>query len=104
YEEAQGNNAWFAANGYGTTHYVDLLNMTDYIDYMLMNIYVGNDDWPNHNFYAAINTVDPTGFEFFSWDAEQTMGLVNPAEGSQWDSTLSYNATGYNPSTGVWGY
>ena len=51
--------------------------MTDYIDYMLMNIYIGNVDWPFNNFYAGINTADPTGFEFFRWDSEISLGLIS---------------------------
>ena len=44
---------------------------------MLLNFYIGNTDWPWHNFYAAINTADPTGFDFFSWDAEMSLGIIN---------------------------
>ena len=63
---------------YGTTtSYVDLLDPTNYADYLLMNFFIGNTDWPLHNFYAAINTVDPTGFKFFSWDAEMSLGIIN---------------------------
>ena len=51
--------------------------MTNYIDYMLLNFYIGNTDWPWHNFYAAIDTADPTGFKFFNWDAEMSLGMIN---------------------------
>ena len=84
YEQVQGNNAWFYQTYGEITDYPDLLNMTDYIDYMLMNIYIGNVDWPNHNFYAAIDTDGPngtpTGFVFFSWDAEITLGLISDVQ------------------------
>ena len=70
-----------------TTNYVDLLDPTNYIDYMLMNFYIGNADWPIHNFYAAINTADPTGFKFFSWDAEISLGLIN----GSYNSNLNVN-------------
>ena len=73
FEKVQGNNP----DGTPNSSYIDLLNMTDYIDYMLLNFYIGNTDWPWHNFYAAINTADPTGFDFFSWDAEMSLGIEN---------------------------
>ena len=95
YEQAQGNNAYFL-NTYGTTtNYVDLLDPTNYIDYMLMNFYIGNADWPIHNFYAAIDTADPTGFKFFSWDAEVSLGMVIYA----FNSNLTVNVL--NASTNV---
>jgi hypothetical protein len=104
YEQAQGNNAWFLQNGYGTTNYTDLLDTTDYIDYMLMNFYVGNTDWPWHNFYAAINTVDPAGFQFFPWDAEMSLGLVNGGFNSNVDANvlgISNGAVSYGNGNGV---
>ena len=73
FEQIQGNNP----NGTPNSSYTDLLNMADYIDYMLLNFYIGNTDWPWHNWYAAIDTADPTGFDFFSWDAEMSLGMIN---------------------------
>jgi len=96
YEQIQGDNP----NGTPNSSYIDYLDPTDYIDYMLMNFYIGNTDWPNHNFYAAIDTADPTGFKFFSWDAEMSMGLVN----NGFNSNLNVNVTGYNSSTGTFSY
>src|SRR5208282_6079471 len=93
-------------NGYGTTDYTDLLDPTNYSDYMLMNFYIGNTDWPIHNFYAAINTADPTGFKFFSWDAEISLGLINGSYSSNLDVNvldadtnvaIMYNALKNNP-------
>ena len=73
YEQTQGNNV----NGTPNSSYIDLLDMTNYIDYMLENFYTGNTDWPWHNFYAAINAVDPTGFQIFPWDTEMSLGIIN---------------------------
>ena len=51
----------------------DLLFMENYIDYLLVNFYMGNWDWGNNNWYAAINRVNHNGgFRFFSWDAESS--------------------------------
>jgi hypothetical protein len=76
-----------------------LLDLTNYIDYIIVNSWAGNWDWPRNNFYAARDR-DPsttTGFHFFNWDGENTMGnnlsrsplnadVFNPATlpGSDW--------------------
>lgn len=55
-----------------------LLDCTNYVDYMLMNYYVGNLDWDGNNWFAARNRVTPeNGFRYFSWDAENIMSDVN---------------------------
>lgn len=92
YEKVQGNNP----DGTPNASYTDLLDMTNYIDYMLMNFYVGNTDWPWHNFYAAIDTATPTGFKFFSWDAEMSLGLINGG----FNSNLNVNVLGPSFSGG----
>ena len=33
----------------------------DFIDYMLMNYYIGNGDWAHHNWYASYRRDDPNG-------------------------------------------
>lgn len=53
-----------------------LLDVTSYIDYIVVNTWGGNWDWPRNNFWAARDR-DPlttTGFHFFNWDGENTMG------------------------------
>ena len=48
-----------------------LLNVDNLIDYMMLHLYAGAEDWPHHNWYAARNRVDPgEGFQFFVWDQE----------------------------------
>ena len=84
YEQIQGNNP----DGTRNPAYTDLLDMKNYIDYMLLNIWGGNADWPYHNFYAADETTsDSTGFKFYSWDAEWTLGDTD---------SLSTDETGAN--------
>ena len=54
------------------------LDVEDFCDYMIMNLFVGNDDWPRHNWYAARNRVIPgSQFHFFSWDAEHVLKSVS---------------------------
>ena len=67
--------------------------MNNYIDYMLMNFYIGNTDWPNHNWYMArpedssSTTLDSTGFKCFPWDSEMATGL-------QWSYDPNTNSIG----------
>jgi CotH kinase protein/Fn3 associated len=48
---------------------VDTANL---IDYMLLNFYLGNDDWPSNNWYAGRQRPDGV-WRFFEWDAEHTL-------------------------------
>jgi hypothetical protein len=49
-----------------------LLDIDNFIDYMLLNFYIGNTDWDHHNWYASFNRADPEGrWRFHSWDAEK---------------------------------
>ena len=43
------------------------------IDYMLMNLWADNDDWPWHNWYAGRQRSDDGRWRFVSWDAEHTL-------------------------------
>ena len=52
--------------------YLDVDNM---IDYMITNLWVGNTDWPHKNYWVGRNRVDSTGFKFYMWDSEWSMGL-----------------------------
>lgn len=55
----------------------DMLDIDDFIAYMLVNYYVGNTDWAHHNWYASFNRVDPDGrWRFHSWDAEKGLHRV----------------------------
>ena len=57
------------------TNMSQYLNIPNFIDYMLMNFYAANTDWPGHNWNAAHRRVPGALFHFFSWDAEWTFGL-----------------------------
>jgi hypothetical protein len=54
--------------------YVDLDN---FIDYMIVNHWVGNDDWPQHNWYVIRKRAPGEGFKFIVWDAEHVLKDVN---------------------------
>ena len=62
----------------GTKHPTaeDLLDVENYIDYMIVNFYGGNSDWPHKNYYAGRQRgPDSTGYKFFMWDAEWSLNL-----------------------------
>ena len=62
-----------------------LLDVENFIDYMLLNYYAGNDDWDHHNWLAFSNRADRTsGFRFICWDTEIIF------------TTNDYNALGKN--------
>ncbi|MFI5380370.1 MAG: lamin tail domain-containing protein, partial [Tepidisphaerales bacterium] len=83
FQRLQGNNP----DGTPNPSYENLLNIPDYIDYMLMNFYIGNTDWPGHNYYAGrLDTSNSQGFFFFPWDSEMALDCG-------W-SSINTNATG----------
>ncbi len=72
YMELQGKNL----DGTPNPATPALLDVDSYIRYIAINAWGGNWDWPRNNFYAGRNP-DPaatTGFEFYGWDIENTMG------------------------------
>ena len=51
-----------------------LLDRDNYMDYMMLNIWGGNWDWPGKNFwFGRLQTANSTGFKFYMWDFENTM-------------------------------
>ncbi len=69
--ELQGRNP----DGSPNPDLPDFLDVENYIDYLIVNVWGGNWDWPWKNWWAAReNTSDSTGFKFYCWDYENTMG------------------------------
>jgi hypothetical protein len=51
-----------------------LIEMDNFIDYMILNYYSANSDWDSHNWVAFHNPKDSTtGFRFMCWDSEMTL-------------------------------
>ncbi|NLH18267.1 MAG: hypothetical protein GX455_16965, partial [Phycisphaerae bacterium] len=78
-----GNNATFTQMvNVPVTDYARLqeyLDVPNFIDYMILNFYLGNSDWSHKNWYASHNHFDPSGrWRFHTWDAEHIM--ENPTE------------------------
>ena len=71
YQELQGNNP----NGTPDPSYPHLLDVPNYIDYLIVNLWGGNWDWPWKNWWAGRERSDnSTGFKFYCWDYENTIG------------------------------
>jgi len=63
------------ADGTADPSAIAYLDATNYIDYMLLNIWGGNWDWPNKNFWFGRDRTGASGgFKFYLWDFENTMG------------------------------
>ena len=49
------------------------LDVPSFIDYLLINFYAANQDWPWNNYWKDGAVTHGVPFHFFSWDAEQTL-------------------------------
>lgn len=67
YQRLMGKNV----DGTRNTNYPVLLDVTNLVDYMLLHIFIGADDWPDHNWWALRDRSErSTGFKFIAWDQE----------------------------------
>jgi hypothetical protein len=81
-----------------------VLDIDDFIDYILINFYGGNHDWGNggaKNWYATYNRVDPNGrWRFHSWDAEHSMenlGYNNTLDSASGQPVYLHSRLALNP-------
>ncbi len=82
FQRVQGNNA----DGTRNPAYEDLLDVENMIDYMILNFYIGNTDWPGRNWWAGRDRDNGDGFHFYPWDSETALGF----------SGVDVNVTGAN--------
>lgn len=54
-----------------------LVDVENLADYMLLQHYVGNVDWPHKNWYANRKREGGEGWKFYVWDSEYTLRNVN---------------------------
>ncbi|MBI4604959.1 MAG: lamin tail domain-containing protein [Planctomycetes bacterium] len=67
YQRIQGNNA----DGTRNPAYPRYLDVDNLIDYMILHIASGAEDWPHHNWWGARRRGPQSdGFKFFVWDQE----------------------------------
>ncbi|HJQ78316.1 MAG TPA: chitobiase/beta-hexosaminidase C-terminal domain-containing protein [Lacipirellulaceae bacterium] len=72
YQRLQGNLA-SGADDPASEAFLDVVN---YIDYMILNHYGGNNDWPDRNWFSNRRRgADSDGFRFFAWDSEISLAL-----------------------------
>ena len=71
YQALQGRNP----DGSPNPDIPHLLDVPNYVDYLIVNVWGGNWDWPWKNWWAGRDrTAASTGFKFYCWDFENTMG------------------------------
>ncbi|MEE2948104.1 MAG: lamin tail domain-containing protein, partial [Verrucomicrobiota bacterium] len=51
-----------------------LLNVDNFIDYIMLNVYANTGDWPHNNWRAARQRVPGAKWRFIVWDAEWAFG------------------------------
>jgi hypothetical protein len=67
YQRIQGNNP----DGTPNPAYPRYLDVDNLMDYMILHIASGAEDWPHHNWWSARRRGPLSeGFKFFSWDQE----------------------------------
>jgi hypothetical protein len=90
YQQLQGNHP----DGSHNPDYPCLLDITNYIDYLILNYCVNNEDWPWNNYwFARKRTPDSTGFKFYSWDSEISLYLP-PRAHMELNRTTDYRNVG----------
>jgi hypothetical protein len=72
YQRVQGNNP----DGTRNPAYEVLLDVPNMIDYMIMNFYIGNGDWPGRNYWVGRDRTGTQGFQFYPWDSETALSGV----------------------------
>ena len=73
YKQVQGLNA----DGTRNPDYPVYFDKHNYIDYMILNMWAGNYDWVFNNYwFGRKRTEDSTGFKYYLWDFEDTLGLM----------------------------
>ena len=72
----------------------ELLDVDDFITYLLATWYTGNHDWPHKNWYATHRNIADGRWRFHSWDAEHVLEGGNDVGESPSDlhSRLAQNA------------
>ncbi|MDA0814155.1 MAG: CotH kinase family protein, partial [Verrucomicrobia bacterium] len=64
------------------------IDAENFIDYLLVNWYMGNTDWPGNNYYCGREKgADSEGYKFFMWDAEWTLFIGGSTSTDQTSNT-----------------
>ena len=74
-------------NGTENASFEAYLDAVNYVDYLMVNFYGANVDWPHRNWYASrLRGPESQGFVFHNWDFETALDLAG--------SSLNTNSTG----------
>ena len=58
------------------TQFSELVDLDSFIDFMILNHFIGNETWDFGNWYASRRRADGEKFRFFCWDAEMSMNRI----------------------------
>ncbi len=95
YQRIQGNHP----DGTRNLDYPVYVDVDSLIDYMILHIYAGADDWPNHNWWAARRRgPDSDGFKFYAWDQEISNNSNNRFGFSAWGVRFELASAAGTPS------
>jgi hypothetical protein len=72
YQRIQGRNP----DGTTNPQFENLLDVDNMIDYMILNLYIGNADWPHRNYWVGRDRAGTEGFQFYPWDSETALGFT----------------------------
>ena len=75
------------------------LDLQSFTDYIILNVWLQNYDWPHHNWYAARAREDGAKWLFFMWDVEYSFG--SGIQGYRVNQNTWGNAVGAGPPIGV---
>lgn len=99
--DGQGTDAsrWNAATNPSSYDDVEqLVDTTNLSDYLILNWFMGTDDWPNNNWWSSIQNEPGGKLRFFVWDAEITWGLKSYAPTVQQPAIVTADA----PWSNIW--
>ena len=83
YLRLQGRNP----DGSNNEEWENYLDVDNFIDYLITNLYARNTDWPVRNYYMLRKLgSESEGFQFFVWDAEFTLDMGDRSSISQMTS------------------
>jgi hypothetical protein len=83
-------NAMLAATEASYAAAEALIDVDDFIKYMIVHYYAANNDWSHNNWYASRNRVAPGGkWRFHAWDQEHAF----PTSDNSDSFTVNYDST-----------
>lgn len=65
------------------------MDVTNFVDYLLVNIYAAMGDWPHNNWRAARERAPGSRFRYYVWDAEWAFGFSNPLNHNTFNNELN---------------